>query len=111
MDALSKSASWSNHIQVAHLAFVAVLVAAAMCIITSHIILYKILSEVNSVRSPEQQFSFLFVGQQIFVVMGEHARLFPESRKREYFYLLCGIAFALILSTVFFGSIASPTVA
>lgn len=53
--------------------------ASTACIITSNVVFFQILSEVNSQRPPERQFSFMFVDVRLFEIMRDHARLFPES--------------------------------
>jgi hypothetical protein len=87
---------------VTHVVLIAMFIAAGTaCIITSNVIFYQILNEVNSKRPAEQQFGFIFVNVRAFEITGEHARLFPESRKRKLMYVWTGIGFALFLMTFF----------
>jgi hypothetical protein len=67
---------------VTHLVLIALFIAAGTaCIITSNVVFYHIVDDVNSKRPPEQQSSFIFVNVRFFEITGEHARLFPDSRK------------------------------
>ena len=87
---------------VTHVVLIAMLISAGIaCLITSNVIFYQILNEVNSKRPAEQQFGFIFVNVRAFEITGEHARLFPESRKRKLMYVWTGIGFALFLMTFF----------
>jgi hypothetical protein len=91
---------------VTHVVLIAVFIAAGTaCIVTSNVIFYQILNEVNSRRPPAQQFSFIFVNVRAFEITGEHARLFPESQKRKLMYRWAGIGFALFLMVFFSGFI------
>jgi hypothetical protein len=91
--------------QATHLALIAVFIATgAACLITSNVIFYQILNEVNSKRSPEQRFGFIFANVRFFEIMRDHARLFPESRNRGLMYMWTGIGFALLLMVLFLGS-------
>jgi len=74
--------------------------AGTACIITSNVLFYRICAEVNSKRPQAQQFSFLFVNIRFFEITGEHARLFPQSRKRSLMYLWAGSGFALFLCLI-----------
>ena len=66
----------------AHVALVSVFVAAGMaCSITSSVLFYQILDEVNSKRPPERRLSLFDASLRGFVIKGEHEHLFPESRK------------------------------
>jgi hypothetical protein len=91
---------------VTHLVLIALFIAAGTaCIITSNVIFYQIFDDVNSKRPPDQQFSFIFVNVRFLEITGEHARLFPDSRKRSLMYVWAGSGFALFL-TVFFAGLA-----
>ena len=88
----------------AHPILVALLIpAGAASIVTSNVVFYQILNEVNSKRPPEQPFRFIFVGIRAFEITREHARLFPDSRKRKLMLAWAGIGFALFLSVLFSG--------
>jgi hypothetical protein len=89
---------------VPHHVLIAVFIAAGTaCIIISNVIFYQIFDDVNSKHPPEQQFSFIFVNVRFFEITGEHARLFPESRKRSLMYVWAGSGFALFLTAFFAG--------
>lgn len=88
--------------RITHVVLIAMFIAAGTaCIITSNVIFYQILNDVNSRRPAEQQFGFFFVNVHAFEITGEHARLFPESQKRKLMYVWAGIGFALFLMTFF----------
>lgn len=80
------------------------ILAGTACVITSNVIVYQILTEVNSRRSPVQSFSFIFVNVRAFKITSEHARLYPESQKWKLMYVWAGIGFALFLTVVFYFS-------
>jgi hypothetical protein len=89
-----------------HAILIAVFIAAGTtCIITSNVIFYQILKEVNSRRPRAQQFSFIFVNVRLFKITGEHTRLYPESQKRKLMYVWAGVGFALFLTVFFSGFI------
>jgi hypothetical protein len=89
-----------------HAILIAVFIAAGTaCIITSNVIFYQILSEVNSRRPRAQQFSFIFVNIRLFEITGEHARLYPESQKRKLMWVWFGVGSALFLTVWFSGFI------
>jgi hypothetical protein len=90
----------------AHPILVALLITAGTAsIVTSNVVLYQILNEVNSRRPAEQQFSFFFVSVRAFEIAREHAKLFPDSRKRKLMLAWTGIGFALFLAVVFSGRV------
>ena len=81
-----------------------VIIAGAASIVTSNVIFYQILNEVNSRRPPEQQFSLIFASVRAFEITREHARLFPGSDKRKLMFACAGTGFALFLAVLLLGS-------
>jgi hypothetical protein len=81
-----------------------VIILGAASLVTSNVIFYQILNEVNSRRPLEQQFSFIFAGARAFEVAREHARLFPGSDKRKLMFAWAGTGFALFLAALLLGS-------
>ena len=83
----------------AHLVLIALFFAAGTaCGITSNVIFYQIFDDVNSKRPPDRQFSFMSMNLRFFEITAEHARLFPDSRKRSFMHVWAVSAFALFLA-------------
>jgi len=77
------------------------LAVGTACTVTSNVIFYHILNEVNYRRSHERQFGFIFVNVRAYEIIREHARLFPDSQKRKLMYLWIGVGLALFLMVFF----------
>jgi hypothetical protein len=75
------------------------------CIITSNVIFYQILSDVNSRRPRAEQFSFILVRARVFKITGEHSGLYPGSQKRKLMYLWAAIGFASFFAVFLSGFI------
>ena len=101
---LLESNPHGSRMHLAHPVLVALFITAGTAsIVTSNVIFYRILNEVNSRRPPEQQFRFILVGVRAFEITREHARLFPDSRKRKLMLAWAGIGLALFLAGLFYG--------
>ena len=86
----------------AHGLFLAMWIVVAICFVTSDVAFFRIVKEVNSKHSPEQQFSWFYarLRLQFFEIINEHERLFPKSWKRRLLFLSMGIGTAVALTVL-----------
>src|SRR5271156_5332781 len=81
-----------------HPVLTALFVATTMANGISNIIFYQIFREVNSWRPPDRRFTHMSINMRFFEIIAEHARLFPDSRKRSLMHTWHVITFALLLA-------------
>jgi hypothetical protein len=81
-----------------HPVLIALFVAAATASGISNVIFYQIFREINSGRTPDRRFTHMAMNLRFFEIIAEHARLFPDSRKRSLMHTWHVCTFALLLA-------------
>jgi hypothetical protein len=71
--------------------------------VSSNIVIFAILGEVNGKVSPSERIGFLFLGLRLDDVFRKHKELFPDSRKRVTAIILFALAAVSMFSIFGFG--------
>lgn len=69
--------------------------AGGICLLCSNVIFWDMLNEVNSKRPPAQRFGFFLMNSRVSEIKNEHARLFPQSKKRKLTNIWTLVGFGL----------------
>jgi hypothetical protein len=73
------------------------IVIGAVCLVSSNLVFYGIMDEVNRKNPADQKINLWFVNLKIFSVLRHHRNFFPLSRKRTTMWLLVIAGWLLLL--------------